>query len=94
MALLLLAVDFFDGLAPFVALAFLMFAARFFGGFLMVPVSIRFIVLSSRLAALAICLVVDPRFLAADIAFLAAPPVFLPATPFFGDFAIFLSSFK
>ena len=59
-----------------------------FGGFFISPDSMALIVLGERLAALAICAVVEPLFRAAEIARLAPPPVFLPAEPF----AIFLPS--
>ena len=62
------------------------FAARFLGGFLIAPLSMPEMVDGDRIAALAICLVVDPAFLFADIAFRVLAPVPLPATPFFGAF--------
>ena len=71
---------------------FFILAVRFAGGFLIVPFSISAIGLGSRIAAFAICSVVEPFFLALDIAALAFVPVPFPATPFFGLLAMILTS--
>ena len=90
LALAFLAIVFLVGLL-LVDFALLMLLARFPGGFFIVPFSINAMVLSSRIAAVAMFLVVEPRFLAAEIALRVLGPVLLPATPFFGALAMTFS---